>query len=358
MTPPEEEHPVKAFGWAARDPSGILSPFNFSRRETGEEDVRVKILYCGICHSDLHNVKNERGTAKYPMVPGHEMVGEVIEVGNKVGKFKAGDKAGVGVIIGSCGSCHYCVKDLENYCPKCMLTYNSTYYDGTRNYGGYSDVIVVNEHFVYQIPDNLPLDAAAPLLCAGITTYSPLRHYGLDKPGLSIGVVGLGGLGHMAVKFAKAFGAKVTVISRSPSKKKEAIKGLGADLFLISSDANEMQAAVGTLDGIIDTISAVHALMPLIGLLKIDGKLVLLGSPKVLELPVMPMLGGRKLVGGSGIGGVKETQEMLDFCSKHNITSDIEVIPIDYVNSAMERLEKADVKYRFVIDVGNTLKTA
>lgn len=358
MTPPEEEHPVKAFGWAARDPSGILSPFNFSRRETGEEDVRVKILYCGICHSDLHNVKNERGTAKYPMVPGHEMVGEVIEVGNKVGKFKAGDKAGVGVIIGSCGSCHYCVKDLENYCPKCMLTYNSTYYDGTRNYGGYSDVIVVNEHFVYQIPDNLPLDAAAPLLCAGITTYSPLRHYGLDKPGLSIGVVGLGGLGHMAVKFAKAFGAKVTVISRSPSKKKEAIEGLGADLFLISSDANEMQAAVGTLDGIIDTISAVHALMPLIGLLKIDGKLVLLGSPKVLELPVMPMLGGRKLVGGSGIGGVKETQEMLDFCSKHDITSDIEVIPIDYVNSAMERLEKADVKYRFVIDVGNTLKTA
>lgn len=171
------------------------------------------------------------------------MVGEVIEVGNKVGKFKVGDKAGVGVIIGSCGTCHYCAKDLENYCPKCMFTYNSTYYDGTRNYGGYSDVIVVNEHFVYRIPDNLPLDAAAPLLCTGITTYSPLRHYGLDKPGLSIGVVGLGGLGHMAVKFAKAFGAKVTVISRSPSKKKEAIEGLGADLFLISSDANEMQVS-------------------------------------------------------------------------------------------------------------------
>jgi cinnamyl-alcohol dehydrogenase len=355
---PEEEHPVKAFGWAARDPSGILSPFNFSRRETGEEDVKVKVLYCGICHSDLHNIKNERGTAKYPMVPGHEMTGEVIEVGSKVRNFKVGDKAAVGVIIGSCGSpssCQYCAKDLENYCSKRMLTYNSAYYDGTWNYGGYSDIIVVNEHFVYQIPSNLPLDATASLLCAGITTYSPLRYFELDKPGLSIAVVGLGGLGHMAVKFAKAFGAKVTVISRSLSKKKEAIEHLGADSFLISSDADQMQAATGTFDGIIDTVSALHPIMPLISLLKQDGKLVLLGS-KTIDSPVV--IGERKVVGTSVIGSVKETQEMLDFCAKHDIVSDIELIQMDYVNTAMERLEKADVKYRFVIDVGNSLKTA
>ncbi|XP_028091199.1 probable mannitol dehydrogenase [Camellia sinensis] len=212
---------------------------------------------------------------------------------------------------------------------------------------------------VVRIPDNLPLDACAPLLCAGITTYSPLRYFGLDKPGLNLGVVGLGGLGHVAVKFAKAFGLKVTVISTSPRKKKEAIEHLGVDSFLISTDPNEMQAAMGTLDGIIDTVSAVHSLLPLLGLLKSHGKLVLVGAPeKPFELPAFPLLMGRKIVVGSNIGGMKETQEMIDFAGKHNITADIEVIPADYVNTAMERLAKADVKYRFVIDIGNTLKAA
>ncbi|KAL7094407.1 hypothetical protein ACP275_11G102000 [Erythranthe tilingii] len=217
--------------------------------------------------------------------------------------------------------------------------------------------MVSNEHFVVHIPDSLPLDAAAPLLCAGITTYSPLKYFGLDKPGMHIGVVGLGGLGHVAVKFAKAFGVKVTVISTSLGKKDEALGHLGADSFLISKDEEQMQGAMGTMDGILDTVSAFHPLLPLIGLLKSHGKLIMLGAPdRPLELPVFPLLSGRKIIAGSGIGGLKETQEMLDFAAKHNITADIEVIPVDYLNTAIARLEKADVKYRFVIDIGNTLK--
>ncbi|GAB4848812.1 Probable mannitol dehydrogenase [Ancistrocladus abbreviatus] len=234
---PEEEHPQKAVGWAARDNSGVLSPLKFSRRETGEQDLTFKVLYCGICHSDLHNIKNEWGHSTYPAVPGHEIVGVVTEVGSK--------------------------QRSENYCSKMILTYGSTYYDGTKTYGGYSNIMVVDEHFAVRIPDNIPLEAAAPLLCAGITVYSPLRYYGLDKPGLHVGIVGLGGLGHVAVKFAKAFGSKVTVISTSPNKKDEAINRLGADSFL---------AAMGTMDGIIDTVSAFHPLLPLIGLLKSHGK--------------------------------------------------------------------------------------
>ncbi|XP_045809336.1 probable mannitol dehydrogenase isoform X2 [Trifolium pratense] len=237
----EFEHPKKAFGWAARDTSGVLSPFNFSRREPSEKDVALKILYCGICHSDLHKMKNEWGTINYPFVPGHEIVGIVTEVGNKVRKFKVGDKVGVGCLVDSCHSCQNCANNLENYCPTFTLTDGSKYSDGTATYGGYSDSMVSDEHFVFHIPDELPLDAAAPLLCAGITVYSPLRYFGLDKPGLHVGVVGLGGLGHMAVKFAKAFGTKVTVISTSPSKEKEAIKNLGADSFLISRDKDQMK---------------------------------------------------------------------------------------------------------------------
>ncbi|WVZ11502.1 hypothetical protein V8G54_016032 [Vigna mungo] len=353
----ELEHPRKAFGWAVRDPSGFLSPFNFSRRETGEKDVAFKVLYCGICHSDLHKAKNEWGTSTYPLVPGHEVTGVVTEVGSKVEKFKVGDKVGVGCLVDSCRSCQNCSDNLENYCPQYTLTYDAKYKDGSITYGGYSDSMVADEHFVVRIPDGLPLDAAAPLLCAGITVYSPLRYFALDKPGLHVGVVGLGGLGHMAVKFAKAFGANVTVISTSPYKKEEAIQHLGADSFLISRDQDQMQAAKGTLDGIIDTVSGVHLLLPLIGLLKSHGKLVMLGAPeKPLELPIFPLLNGRKIVAGSLIGGIKETQEMIDFAAKHNVKPDIEVIPIDYVNTAMERLQKADVKYRFVIDIGNTLK--
>ncbi|KAJ8543975.1 hypothetical protein K7X08_025593 [Anisodus acutangulus] len=351
----ENEQPVKAFGWAARDTSGVLSPFNFSRRVTGEKDVQFKVMYCGICHSDLHQLKNEWSNSIYPMVPGHEVVGVVTEVGSKVDKFKIGDKVGVGCLVGSCRKCENCDNDLENYCPDQIMTYNGIYSDGTTTYGGYSDIMVTDEHYVVHWPENLPMEAA-PLLCAGITTYSPLKYFGLDKPGMHIGVVGLGGLGHMAVKFAKAFGTKVTVISTSLSKKDEAIERLGADSFLVSRDPDQMQAAAGSLDGIIDTVSAIHPLLPLINLLKTHGKLVMVGAPeKPLELPVFPLLFGRKLVAGSAIGGIKETQEMVDFAAKHNITPDVEVVPMDYVNTALERLLKSDVKYRFVLDIGNTL---
>ncbi|CAN4114800.1 unnamed protein product [Withania somnifera] len=351
----ENEHPVKAFGWATRDSSGVLSPFNFSRRLTGEKDVQFKVLYCGICHSDIHQLKNEWGNSIYPMVPGHEIVGVVTEIGSKVEKFKIGDKVGVGCLVGSCRKCENCDNDLEIYCPSPIMTYNGIYSDGTPTYGGYSEVMVTDEHYVVHWPENLPMEAA-PLLCAGITTYSPLKYFGLDKPGMHIGVVGLGGLGHMAVKFSKAFGTKVTVISTSLSKKDEAIEHLGAHSFLVSRDPDQMQAAVGSLDGIIDTVSAIHPLLPLIDLLKPHGKLVMVGAPdKPLELPIHPLLMGRKLVAGSAIGGIKETQEMLDYAAKHNVTPDVEVVPMDYVNTALERLSKSDVKYRFVLDIGNTL---
>ncbi|KAG6645740.1 hypothetical protein I3843_08G137700 [Carya illinoinensis] len=353
---PEEEHPVKAFGWAVRDSSGLLSPFKFSRRATGDKDVRFKVLYCGICHTDLHRIKNEWGTSKYPLVPGHEIVGEVTEVGNEVKKVKVGDKVGVGTLIGACHSCENCNNDLEVYCPQLILTYDDIYYDGTITYGGFSDTMVANEHYIIRFPENLPLDAGAPLLCAGITLYSPLKYFGLAEPGKHIGIVGLGGLGHVGVKFAKAFGAKVTVISTSTNKKDEALEHLGADSFLHSRDQEQMHAAQGTFDGILDTVSAVHSIQPLIDLLKSHGKLVIVGVPdKPLELPVFPLIMGRKMIAGSGTGGLKETQEMIDFAAKHNIKADIEVIPIDYLNKAMERLAKGDVRYRFVIDVGNSL---
>ncbi|KAF5769281.1 putative cinnamyl-alcohol dehydrogenase [Helianthus annuus] len=354
---PESEHPIKAYGYAARDTSGVLSPLTFSRRATGDKDVRFKVLYCGICHSDLHFIKNEWGVTTYPITPGHEIVGIVTEVGSKVEKFKVGDKVGVGCIVGSCNSCESCAKDLESYCPKQILTYGYIDHDGTRTYGGYSDHMVADEHFVLRWPENLPLDSGAPLLCAGITTYSPLRHFGLDKPGVKVGVVGLGGLGHAAVKFAKAFGAEVTVFSTTPAKKQEAVEGLKADHFIVSKDQKQMQSAASTLDGIIDTVSASHSIAPLLNALKPDGKLVLVGAPeKSFDLAAFSLITGRKMVAGSATGGLKETQEMLDFAAKHGITADIELIPIDYVNTAMGRMLKSDVKYRFVIDVANSLK--
>ncbi|KAJ0464352.1 putative cinnamyl-alcohol dehydrogenase [Helianthus annuus] len=354
---PESEHPIKAYGYAARDTSGVLSPLTFSRRATGDKDVRFKVLYCGICHSDLHFIKNEWGVTTYPITPGHEIVGIVTEVGSKVEKFKVGDKVGVGCIVGSCNSCESCAKDLESYCPKQILTYGYIDHDGTRTYGGYSDHMVADEHFVLRWPENLPLDSGAPLLCAGITTYSPLRHFGLDKPGVKVGVVGLGGLGHAAVKFAKAFGAEVTVFSTTPAKKQEAVEGLKADHFIVSKDQKQMQSAASTLDGIIDTVSASHSIAPLLNALKPDGKLVLVGAPeKPFDLAAFSLITGRKMVAGSATGGLKETQEMLDFAAKHGITADIELIPIDYVNTAMGRMLKSDVKYRFVIDVANSLK--
>ncbi|KAL6227611.1 hypothetical protein ACLB2K_001568 [Fragaria x ananassa] len=356
---PEQKHPRKAIGWAARDTSGVLSPFKFSRRETGATDVRFKVLYCGVCHSDIHMAKNDWGTSTYPIVPGHELVGVVTEVGCKVKKFKVGDKVGVGCMVDSDRTCENCIHHLENYCPNLIQTYGSKYYDGTMTYGGYSNNMVTDEHFIVRIPDNLPLDGAAPLLCAGITTYSPMRYYGLDKPGMHLGVNGLGGLGHVAVKFAKALGLKVTVISTSPNKKEAAMEHLRADAFLLSTDQDQMEAAMSTMDGIIDTVPAVRPLEPLITLLKTNGKVVTVGiAVKPLDLPVFPLTLGRKMVAGSAIGGMEETQEMIDFAAEHNITADIEVIPIDYLNTAMERVVKKDVRFRFVIDVENTLKSA
>ncbi|KAK8486268.1 hypothetical protein V6N12_013839, partial [Hibiscus sabdariffa] len=341
---------------AATDESGTLSPFHFSRRENGDEDVTLKILYCGVCHPDLHNLTNEWGFTSYPVVPGHEIVGVTTKVGKNVTKFKVGDRVGVGVMVGSCKTCECCQQDLENYCSQIIFTYNSHNPDGTKNYGGYSDMIVVDQRYVLRFPDSLPLDAGAPLLCAGITVYSPMKYYGMTEAGKHLGVAGLGGLGHVAVKIAKAFGLKVTVISTSPQKESEAVNRLGADAFLASSDTAKMKSAIGSMDYIIDTVSAVHPLFPLLSLLKVNGKLVTLGLPnKPLELPVFPLVSGRKLVGGSDFGGMKETQEMLDFCAKHNIAADIELIRIDEINSAMERLARSDVRYRFVIDVANSL---
>ncbi|XP_059666393.1 probable mannitol dehydrogenase [Cornus florida] len=356
----ENERIQKAFGWAARDSSGILSPFHFTRRVNGDNDITMKILYCGICHSDLHCITNEFGISQYPIVPGHEFVGVVTQVGCKVEKFKVGDKAAVGTMVDSCGTCNSCQVDLENYCTNVIFTYTLFEAGGTKTYGGYSDIIVVEEHFAVRFPENLSPAGGAPLLCAGITVYSPMKYFGLSEPGKHLGVVGLGGLGHLAVKFGKAFGMKVTVISTSPGKKEEAIDRLGADSFVVSRDMQQMQAAVGTLDGIIDTVSAPHPLNAMIDLLKHDGKLIMLGAPdleKPVELSLLPLLLGRKLIAGSISGGMKETQEMIDFAGKHNITADVEVIPMDYVNTAMKRLAKGDVRYRFVIDIGNTLES-
>nr|XP_010941697.1 8-hydroxygeraniol dehydrogenase isoform X2 [Elaeis guineensis] len=334
---PETEHPRKAVGWAARDHSGVLFPFTFSRRNNGDCDVTIKILFCGICHSDLHSIKNEWKNTMFPIIPGHEIVGIITEVGRNVQKFKVGDKVGVGCMVNSCHSCNSCKQGFENYCPGMILTYNSIDTDGTKTFG----------------------DKGAPLLCAGITVYSPMKYFGLNEAGKHLGVVGLGGLGHVAVKFGKALGMKVTVISSSQRKEKEAIERLGADFFVVSSNTEQMKAAMGTMDGIINTVSADHSLMPLLLLLKAQGKMVMVGLPeKPLELPVFPLIGGGKIVAGSCIGGIKDTQEMIDFAGKNNITAEIELIGMDYVNKAMERLVKADVKYRFVIDIVNSLTAA
>ncbi|CAJ1931240.1 unnamed protein product [Sphenostylis stenocarpa] len=352
----DDKNKVATFGWAARDDSGILSPFHFNRRGNGDNDITLDILFCGICHTDLHFVKNDFGMSFYPMVPGHEIVGKVTKVGSKVTKFSVGDIAGVGGSVGSCGSCSNCSEGFYVYCPKMILTYSARYHDGTTTQGGYSDKLVVDQNFAVLIPKSMPLAGTAPLLCAGITVYSPLKYHGLTKPGLHLGVVGLGGLGHVAVKFAKAFGMHVTVISTSPSKKKEALERLGADAFLVSQDQQQLQDAMGTMDAIIDTVSANHSIQPLIGLLKTSGKLILVGGPaSPLEVLAMPLLLGRKMIAGSAGGGREEIQEMMNFAAKHNITADVEVIPMEYVNTAFERLQKNDVKYRFVIDVANTI---
>ncbi|KAL0314523.1 UNVERIFIED_CONTAM: 8-hydroxygeraniol dehydrogenase [Sesamum angustifolium] len=322
---------VKAFGWAARDPSGVLSPFHFSRRPTLDRDIQFKVLYCGICHSDLHAVKNHWGFSTYPMLPGHEVVGVVTEVGSKVQKFRVGDKVGVGCLVESCRKCEQCANNLENYCPQPVFIYNSALPDGTSTYGGYSDIMVVDEDFVIRWPENFPLDKGAPLLCAGITTYSPLRYYGLDKPGLHIGVVGLGGLGHVAVKFAKAFGT----MPRGG--------GNAGGGWYFRRDYRHCFCTSRNRS--------------IVKLVEVTREADHIGGPeKPLELPLFSIIMGRRTVAGSMVGGLKETQQMIDFAAKHNILPDVEMISMDYVNTAMERLEKGDVKYRFVIDVGKTLK--
>lgn len=350
----------KAKAYSAASATAPLASDIITRRDLSEHDVQIEILFCGICHSDLHSVRNEWSNMMptvYPIVPGHEMVGRVTQVGSGVTKYKSGDLVGVGCMVESDGTCPYCKDDFEQFCPNLTLTYNSPdKYLGGVTYGGYSDSIVVNERFVLRVPSNLELAGVAPLLCAGITTYSPLRHWGVTK-GKKVGVVGLGGLGHMGVKFAHAFGAQVVVFTTSPEKKEDALR-LGADEVVISRNDDEMQKHAGSFDFILDTVSAKHDINAYLNLLRLDGNITLVGAPSnPLEVSAFSLIMGRHSLSGSNIGGIAETQEMLDFCGENNITADVEVIPIQQVNEAYERVLKSDVKYRFCIDMAS-LKSA
>ena len=344
---------MKTNAYAAQNAANPLAPFNFQRRDVGEHDVQIEILYCGVCHSDLHTARNEWQNTTYPCVPGHEIVGRVVKVGAHVKKFKEGDTAGVGCMVDSCRTCANCEEDLEQFCDNLTFTYNSPdKHVGGMTFGGYSDSIVVDEAFVLQVPQNLNLAAVAPLLCAGITTYSPLRRHNVTE-GQKVGVVGLGGLGHMGVKLAKAFGAHVVVFTTSPNKVEDALR-LGADEVVNSKNADEMKKHLNSFHFILDTVSAQHDINAYLLLLKRDGNLTQVGVPaEPLSLNVGSLIFGRRSLSGSLIGGIKETQEMLDFCGKHNITSDIELIPIQNINQAYDRLVKSDVKYRFVIDMAS-----
>jgi uncharacterized zinc-type alcohol dehydrogenase-like protein len=342
--------------YSAASATSRLAPATISRREPTEHDVQIEILYCGICHSDLHQVRNEWSGVMptvYPCVPGHEIVGRVTKVGSGVTKLKRGDLAAVGCLVDSDRTCPECQAGLEQFCPNFTLTYNfPDKHLGGVTYGGYSESIVVDQRFVLQVRSNLNLAGAAPLLCAGITTYSPMRHWGVGKD-KKVGVVGLGGLGHMAVKFAHALGAHVVVFTTSPSKKDDALR-LGADEVVISRNAGEMQKHTGSFDFILDAVSADHDINAYISLLRRDGNLTLVGAPeKPLSVSAFGLLMRRRSLSGSPIGGITETQEMLDFCGQHNLTADVEVIPIQKVNEAYERLLKSDVKYRFSIDMAS-----
>ena len=339
-------------GYAAMDAKSALAPFNFERREAGPKDVQIDIIYCGICHSDIHQVRSEWGPAIYPIVPGHEIVGRVIKVGDKVKKFKVGSLAGVGCMVDSCRVCDNCKHGLEQYCTNGnVMTYNGYERDGkTVTYGGYSKTIVVDEDFVLSVSEKLELKGVAPLLCAGITTYSPLNHWKVGK-GHRLGVLGLGGLGHMAVKLGASLGAEVTMLSTSPSKEADA-KRLGAHNFVLTTKEENIKKMRGYFDFILDTVSAKHDYNMYLQMLKTDGVQICVGgNPSPAEVYAFSLIGGRKSLAGSCIGGIPETQEMLDHCDKHNIVSDVEVIDIRYVNEAYERVLKSDVKYRFVIDM-------
>src|SRR4030081_121805 len=344
---------MKSHGYAAYDKKSPLAPFRFERREPGPNDVVVEITYCGICHSDIHQVRDEWGGSFYPMVPGHEIVGHVTAVGNAVTKFKVGDPAAVVVIVDSDRVCENCVADEEQYCIKGAVdTYNKLDYSGNPTYGGYSNNIVADERFVHTISAKLNPAAVAPLLCAGITTYSPLRHWKVGK-GKKVGIVGLGGLGHMGVKFAHAFGAHVVLFTTSPGKTADALR-LGADQVVISKNDAEMEKHAASFDFILDAVSAEHDLNAYLRLLKLDGTMTLVGAPeKPAAIYGFNLLMKRRSLAGSAIGGIRETQEMLDFCAENGITSDIELIPIQQINQAYDRLLKGDVKYRFVIDMAS-----
>jgi uncharacterized zinc-type alcohol dehydrogenase-like protein len=342
---------VKAFG--AESATADLKEMNIERRETTPKDVEIEILYCGVCHSDLHTARNDWGGAMYPAVPGHEIVGRITKIGDEVTKFKVGDLAAVGCMVDSCGHCESCKHDLEQYCLNGFTgTYNGKdTHLGGHTFGGYSQKVVVTEGFVLKVPENLDLAAVAPLLCAGITTWSPLRHWNVG-PNSKVAVVGLGGLGHMAIKLAKGLGAEVTLFSRTPGKTEDA-KQLGADHVVISTDDAQMESVKGKYDLIIDTVPYVHDVNPYVGTLNINGTLVVVGYLGGLEpiLHTVPMIMGRRSVAGSVIGGIAETQEMLDFCGEHNIVSEIELIKMQDINEAYERMLKSDVRYRFVIDM-------
>jgi uncharacterized zinc-type alcohol dehydrogenase-like protein len=343
-----------AKAYAVTSSTAPLAPFAFPRRDPGPLDVQIQILFCGICHTDVHIARNEWQGTTYPCVPGHEVIGRVVKVGAKVKKFREGDLAGVGCMVDSCRTCENCREGLEQFCLEAPIwTYNSPdKHSGGITYGGYSDSIVTDEAFVLRMPKHLNLAASAPLLCAGITTYSPLRHYRVG-PGQKVGIVGLGGLGHMGVKLAKAFGARVVVFTTSPGKTQDALR-LGADEVVNSRNEEEMKKHLNSFHFLLDTVAAKHDINAYLVLLKRDGTLSQVGvPPEPLSLQVGSLIFGRRNFSGSLIGGIKETQEMLDFCGEHNITSDIEIIPIQKINEAYERLVKNDVKYRFVIDMSS-----
>jgi uncharacterized zinc-type alcohol dehydrogenase-like protein len=344
---------TKAYGTVSA--TAPLQAMNIQRRELTDKDIEIEILYCGVCHSDLHTARNDWHGSIYPVVPGHEIVGKITKIGAKVQGFEIGEYAAVGCLVDSCQTCESCAQDLEQYCSNGMIgTYNGRdKHLGGTTFGGYSEKVVVDAHFVLKVPNNLNLAAVAPLLCAGITVYSPLKHWKVGK-GSKVAVVGLGGLGHMAIKLAKALGAEVSLFSRTPAKAEDALE-LGADRVIISTDAAQMQAVKGKFDVIIDTVPYTHNLNPYIMTLNINGTLVLVGYLGGLEpsLNTIPLILGRKSVAGSVIGGIAETQEMLNFCSEHNIVSEIELIKIQDINIAYERLLKSDVRYRFVIDMAS-----
>lgn len=339
--------------FAAISPTTPLTPYAIDRREPGPHDVLIDILYCGVCHSDIHQARDEWGGSIFPMVPGHEIVGTVAQVGSHVTKWNVGDTVGVGCFIDSCRECGPCKEGEEQYCEHGMnVTYNGYEKDGaTPTYGGYSTRITVDENYVLRIPDGMPLDRTAPLLCAGITTYSPLRHFGVTA-GDKVAVVGLGGLGHMGVKIAKAMGATVTVLSHSPGKRGEAVR-LGADDFVVTSDKRAFKENASRFDFILDTVSAEHDYNDYLNLLRHDGTMVLVGIPDPTPLHAASLVMQRRKLAGSLIGGIRETQEMLDFCAAHDVTADIELIPIQQINEAYDRVVKSDVRYRFVIDIAS-----